>query len=211
MRGIALVLLLVGCGDAALPDAPIARPALPATLAKLPAPPKPVITSVPAAPVELIAVTDDGTAAITSDRTGSTRLWPTLDGTREPIVIHTASPPIDLAIAPTAAGFQVAFVDQTFDREAHALAEAQLDLAATAIYGTPHGILALTTDRALAFIDTANHATRLVTPERILQVVYRNGRALALHDAPKVHVRGRWISISRTGFALDGQTPDLEI
>jgi len=38
--------------------------------------------------LDLVAVTDDGTAVVTQDAVGGTRLWPTLDGSREPIVVH---------------------------------------------------------------------------------------------------------------------------
>ena len=61
-------------------------------------------------PIAMVAETPDGTAAITSDELGGMRLWPALDGTREPCVVDL-SPPRDLAIARHRDGFLVATID----------------------------------------------------------------------------------------------------
>jgi hypothetical protein len=38
--------------------------------------------------IDLVAITDRGDAALTSDSFSELRLWPTLDGSKEPIVVH---------------------------------------------------------------------------------------------------------------------------
>ena len=47
--------------------------------------------------IEITALTDDGRRGVTQDALGGTRLWPTLDGSLEPIVVH-AAPARELAI-----------------------------------------------------------------------------------------------------------------
>jgi len=73
------------------------------------------------APITALAVTSDGTAAITADETGGMRLWPKLDGTREPCVVELPNPRA-LAIAKHGAAFFVAWIDS-----ANSLALAELD------------------------------------------------------------------------------------
>lgn len=68
------------------------------------------ITGAHGGTITTIAVTADGRAAVTADATGGTRLWPTLDGTREPIVV-AAPIAAALAIARDGAGFVLAVTD----------------------------------------------------------------------------------------------------
>lgn len=81
-----------------------------------PVPPKPAprviepITGAHGGAISVIALTADGKAAITADTTGGLRLWPTLDGTREPIVLH-AGAPAALAIGREGQGFAIAVTD----------------------------------------------------------------------------------------------------
>lgn len=62
------------------------------------------------AEIAQVAVTADATAAVTADRRGALRLWPTLDGTREPVVLGGPSP-IQLAVTRVPGGFLVALLD----------------------------------------------------------------------------------------------------
>lgn len=73
------------------------------------------------APIVALAITSDGTAAITADETGGMRLWPKLDGTREPCVVELPTPR-SLAIAHHRDAFFVAWIDS-----ANNLALAELD------------------------------------------------------------------------------------
>src|SRR5258708_5331563 len=42
--------------------------------------------------IEVIAITERGDAALTVDSFSEIRLWPTLDGTHEPVVVHGPDP-----------------------------------------------------------------------------------------------------------------------
>src|SRR6184192_590488 len=53
--------------------------------------------------ISTLAVTPDGTAAITADQLGGMRLWPVLDGSREPLVVDLPHAR-DLAIGTRADG-----------------------------------------------------------------------------------------------------------
>ena len=75
-----------------------------------PKPPLAPITGAHGGQITLLAVTADGRAAVTADTTGGMRLWPTLDGTREPIVV-AAPMATALAIAPDGGGFAIAVTD----------------------------------------------------------------------------------------------------
>lgn len=61
--------------------------------------------------IRRLAVTADGTAALTEDVLGGIRLWPTLDGTVEPRLVDLP-PTRSLALAIEARGFVIAAVDQ---------------------------------------------------------------------------------------------------
>src|SRR5450432_317276 len=84
------------------PDAPIAVVGAP----EPPPPPGPLITGIHGESIRALAVTDDGLVAVSADVGGAVRLWPALDGTREPVVV-AATPPVALAIE--ADGDDVAF------------------------------------------------------------------------------------------------------
>jgi hypothetical protein len=97
------------------------------------------------APITALAVTADGTAAITADETGGMRLWPKLDGTREPCVVELPAPR-SLAIAHHHDAFFVAWIDS-----ANSLALAELDDRGRTIR---HGAIAQDADfRGLAMTD----------------------------------------------------------
>src|SRR5690242_9609340 len=93
----------------AAPPAPVAstRPALvvakPVAVAAAPPPvllygpaPRPpapqLVVAAPTQQMRALAVTEDGTAAVSVDVAGSVRLWPALDGTREPVVMAMRRP-----------------------------------------------------------------------------------------------------------------------
>jgi hypothetical protein len=106
MRRLAgLLVLVAGCRSKAPPEehAPAHEPK---PIARVIEP----ITGGHGGAIDVLAVTSDGLSAVTGDTTGGLRLWPTLDGTREPIVI---SGPLarDLALAREGAGFAIAVTD----------------------------------------------------------------------------------------------------
>jgi hypothetical protein len=100
MRAFALLAVAVSCRpDGARMPAPIAIAAVPTASLT-------VQSVTPAAPhvgphagsIELVAVTDQGDAALTADTHGGLLLWPTLDGSREPVAIELESAAVELAI-----------------------------------------------------------------------------------------------------------------
>lgn len=104
MRWSLVVLVACGGGSPATEDRPVAISPKPTERVLEP------ITGAHGGVISAIAVTADGKAAVTADTTGGLRLWPTLDGTREPIVLH-ATAPSTLAIGREGQGFAIAVTD----------------------------------------------------------------------------------------------------
>ena len=98
-----LLVFLAACGSDATPTPPLPEPIVP---------PKPLepIRGAHGGVINVLAVTADGRAAVSGDVTGGLRLWPTLDGTREPIVVK-APVAVSLAIAYDGSGFAIAVTD----------------------------------------------------------------------------------------------------
>ena len=85
-----ILLVFAACTSAPAPDASPAdaTPVLPE-----PARPDPIVEGVPhGGQIEQVAVTEQGDAAITFDSIGGVRLWPALDGTREPVPVSVIAP-----------------------------------------------------------------------------------------------------------------------
>ena len=141
--------------------------------------------------IEIVATTDDGRAAVTQDAMGGTRLWPALDGTLEPVVVH-AIPARELALGRDGAGFVIAGLDPAGALElvrvgatGATISRAQIggDVAVEQIAMTPRGVLALRADQTLVMFDAGGReVARLVPPAgaRITSVVARDGHAIAL-------------------------------
>src|SRR3569623_1334021 len=81
MYRLMIAIQIAACsGSPAVPDATEAVPVA-----------HPVVHGAPGSAIDIIAATADGRAAVTQDGDGNTRLWPTLDGTAEPIVVRMAT------------------------------------------------------------------------------------------------------------------------
>ena len=112
-------------------------------------------------PIALLAETPDGTAAITSDELGGMRLWPTLDGTREPCVVDLPSPR-DIAISRHHDGFLLALIDAAqnltlvvIDDQGRTLRHAAIanDASIVGIEMTDLGVLAWSSDQTITLYD----------------------------------------------------------
>lgn len=101
-----LLLFALGCGSGSSPKEEAIQAPPPISTPRI----VPPITGAHGGAMSLLAVTADGDAAFTADATGGLRLWPTLDGTREPIVVHGPAPAA-LAIGRDGQGFAVAITD----------------------------------------------------------------------------------------------------
>lgn len=63
------------------------------------APPPGLVAAAHDVEIAVLAASDDGRVAVSADRNGGMRLWPSLDGKREPVVVDTETAPERLAIA----------------------------------------------------------------------------------------------------------------
>lgn len=131
-------------------------------------------------------VTDQaGTVAITRDALGSVRIWPTLDGTREPQEVPVQSPEA-MAIATRADGSLAALIDGTglatlvrFDGDGLVRATATLspDVPLSGVVVLPGGarVVAVRADQRISLLD--ENGTELS------RLSVRGGRVVALHAA----------------------------
>lgn len=74
------------------------------------------------ATIDRVALSADGTAALTRDGLGGTRLWPALDGTAEPIMIPLRSPQA-FSLAHTSSGWVAFVVDASGGAKSFAIAK----------------------------------------------------------------------------------------
>lgn len=219
-----LVLVLAACGVAPVAPPPAAvassEPA-PAPAPRMPPPPKmrAKLEAPHGGSITTLAVTHDGAAAITGDELDELRLWPALDGTREPCVVDLPVP-TELAIAPRADGFAVAVIDAAhtltiaaIDREGRTLSRTpiQAESQVLGLATTDRGFIAWMDDQALVAYDTDGKVLgRLGTePGQRLDQVVANGRyALAKVFDGKVE-RLRPIDLTKLAWekALDAGGP----
>ena len=204
MHRLMIAIQIAACsGSPASPDATEAVPVAPH-----------VVHGAPGSAIDIIAATADGRAAVTQDGDGNTRLWPTLDGTAEPIVVRIATAS-ELALVQDETQFLIASLDNA----------GGLELLRIASDGTPHGriafdhdvaieqlavtrkdLLALRSDQTIAVIG-ANGAVRgqLATPagERTLSLETRGDRAVAIVQRGRdQHVRALDLDQLAWGDAL---------
>jgi hypothetical protein len=152
--------------------------------------PRPVEHAPHGAAIELLAVTEAGDAAITADVKHGLRLWPSLDGKHEPVVVRGV-PPRQLAIARHATGFVVALLDPAggveildLDRDGGLRTRTRLpvDPAFVQLVALSTGVLARRSDHAVIFVDVAGRVRGKVTAlpaEQIVTLVTRRGAVLA--------------------------------
>jgi hypothetical protein len=186
-----LALIVVGCGANADPTPP---PAVPGGQAAAVAPRRevpPPLTGAHGPEIVAVGVTPDGTAAASLDRGGGLRLWPTLDGTREPVVLH-ATAGKSVAIARSPGGFTVFVVDAAGAGELIQLTAAGVgvgraplagDQPVTTLISTPAGFLILRADQTIELVDPAGAIQAHLVPEpgtHVESIVARGQVALAV-------------------------------
>lgn len=213
-----LILAACGADSASAPvPAPPAAVAQPVVTAASPATPPP-LSAAHGAEIAVLGVTLDGLAAATADRLGGIRLWPVLDGTREPVVIHGTAPRA-LALMRDGDGFAIGMLDAaggvhvvrtTALGVVRGRATAKSEVAATDLTATAEGLLILRADQTVDLVDPSGAVRSHLTPEpgtRIDGLVARGGRVLAL-IAEGRQLHGRWIALDR-GARWGGDTPKL--
>jgi hypothetical protein len=217
-----LVLCLVSCGrdlpvDGTPMDAGIDAPALdalaPTAADASVASQAPVLHAMHAGEISVVAITDDGLAAVSADQAGGVRLWPSLDGKLEPVVIRM-TPPKALALARVDHELAIAGLDEIGQLEVvrvgDTVSRISSDERLLSIAAVGDGFVAVRADRAVVMLDSrgALRGALLGEPgQHVLSVAVRGNAAIALLDVAG-KVRGRWIDVPTARWgALTGVLP----
>lgn len=189
------------------------------TALTLPKPPAPLAFAMHSDAIRAIALTDDGSAAVSADGQGSVRLWPSLDGKHEPVVV-AARPPATLALIRSGDSFVFAGLDNAGQLEVVQLSAlgaplARTDVAlarpVTEVRAVAGGFLALRDDGWIVGVDAAGRFRGDLRPdaqEHVSTLAVRKGAALALVER-RGKVRGRWIDVAALSWGR--RTPVLAI
>jgi hypothetical protein len=169
--------------------------------------PSRLIAAMPSAPIAMLALTDDGRAAVTADFSRSGRVWPTLDGKREPIVVSLRAPAL-LALTRDGSRLVIGALDAAGQLEivvTRSTGESERRLAIeaarpfVALHAVPGGFLALDDERAVYAIgiDGTVSPPLVADPEQhVAALAIRGARALAMIESGG-SVHGRWIDLAR--------------
>jgi hypothetical protein len=211
-----LGVLLVACNSGS------AEPVRPVAVAPIAAPPRPAappppLTAAHAGEIIALAVTPDGGAAASADRLGGLRLWPTLDGSREPVVIRGRAAR-SITLGRDGDGFAIGLLDaaggvRLVRTTANGAVRGQVTAGhqpASQIEATPDGLLVLWADQTLSLLapDGAERATLTPGPgSHVDSLVARGDRVLALVLEDK-RLHGRWLDV-HGGLAWGAATPAI--
>jgi hypothetical protein len=144
----------------------------------------------PAGAIVAVAITEAGDAAISFDEGGGWRLWPALDGTREPVVLQ-ASAPRRVALGRDGDGLVAGVLDDAgaielirMTRVGAVIGRARLgaDPGFDELVAFAGGILALGRDQVIAWYDARGASRGRLAPPRgelLVEVPARRGVALA--------------------------------
>ncbi len=168
-----------------------------------------------------VEVSADGAGAVSRDVETHARLWPALDGSREPLALPLISPS-EIALHHDADGFAVASLDtgggiaildiDNTDMLVHHVALAA-EPAYADVLATGSGFLALRKDHQIDWIDrTGARGASLVPPhgERVAGLLAAAGRVLALVET-REGLHGQWIEASAGKLAWGATTPLLDL
>ena len=178
--------------------------------------PPPPISGTHGAAIVIVAATTEGDAAITADVHGAIRVWPALDGSREPVVLH-AGPPSELAIAHDGDGFVVANIDVAkglelirIDREGRVRervmtrGEAIEDLA-----WNDHRAVVLRADQTIDVLEPNGARIATLVPEagtRVVRLLAAGDRVLAISERGATTF-ARWIDERAWGSTTPSFAP----
>ena len=223
MRPLAAVALVpvIGCALAACSSPrrtpELARPAAATPLAPpspdagVPIPTvharRPVAEAPHAGAIQTLALSPDGAIAISADELGGIRLWPALDGTKEPRIVDMPAPE-QLAVGARAGGVFGAALDEAgglylakLDGEGRQLSHVSLpgDPAVTGMTMTSRGLLAWRADQTVALIDVDGVVRgRIATDpgQRLVVVAASATRAVALVERAGGKRQLRWLALA---------------
>ncbi len=188
--------VLVSLGD--LPPPPVPTPHKPRDIALAPH----------AGSIVEIAASPDGTVVVSTDELGGARLWPALDGTREPQVLSLPEA-AQLAVGRTAGGLFVAVRDEVgglyiakLDATGRTLSHVTVppEPAIVGMVMTERGLLAWRADQTLVLVDADGAIeSRIATEphERVVSVGVSGTRAIALMEWGDGSHGVRWLDIAR--------------
>nr|MBA3542474.1 hypothetical protein [Deltaproteobacteria bacterium] len=165
--------------------------------------------------IDVLAVSEDGGVAVTADRQGGLRLWPALDGSREPVVIaggETHALAIvrdgqDVAIAALDPARHVA-ISRWSLRGGEPGPRRQLEHPVRLLAATRAHFLVVTDDHAIDLHDARGERRAHLVAEpgtRIESLVVRGERALAVL-ASRDRVHGRWIDLAANAWGTSTGT-----
>ena len=234
MRSFAALVLVVACSSPARPPDP-ARPhaGTPAEAPAATADPAPIPTlhprrEVAEAPhggsIVTLALSPDGHTALSADELGGIRLWPAIDGTREPVIVEMPVPK-QLAVGKRADGYLAASLDEVgglyiarLDAAGRQLSHtvAGVDPAFTGMAMTGTGLLlAWRADQTLLLLDVDGATRHRLTTEprqRIVSIAVRGNRALAVLAREGDKRQARWLELAPrlawgAWIELEGELP----
>lgn len=182
-------------------------------------PPQPPFTAAHGSEIVALGVTADGNAVASADRLGGLRLWPSLDGMREPVVIQGTAARA-LTLARDGDGFALGSLDGAGGVHIMRMSAAGAVRERLAVPGaraieidaTPEGLLVLRADQTLELVDPTGHVRSRLTPDPGLHVdsiVVRGSRVLALLQEGK-RIHGQWVELDH-GMHWGASTPRFAI
>ncbi|MBC7974501.1 MAG: hypothetical protein H7138_05900, partial [Myxococcales bacterium] len=174
------------------------------------------------AEIVTLATTVDGTAVVSADRLGGIRLWPSLDGSREPVVIQGTAPrSLTLARDPhkDGDGFVIGMLDAaggvrlirtSATGAVRERTNVTRDQPVLQIEHTSEGLLLLRADQVIELVGNDGAVRAQLTAEpgnHVVSLVTHGDRVLALvREGRNLH--GQWIVIDR-GARWGKATPKL--
>lgn len=176
----------------------------------------------PGVPIAAVFAVEDGTAAVSIDESNRARLWPVLDGSREPLVLPLGMP-MQVALAHDGDGFAIAARDESFGLEVLAVSKTG-ELTSHVKFPPEPGVdsvtalgdrfLAVRRDQTIDVLDHRGTRTGTLAPEageHVAKLITRKGATLALVRT-KDELHGRWIELDAKGaVAWGGVTPRLPV
>lgn len=151
-----------------------------------------------------LALTEDGRLAVSSDVSGSVRLWPALDGTIEPVVVPLRATKA-LAVGRAGRELVIAGLDDAGQLELIRTSEAGtprerltvgVERGLLALHATSRGFVALRDDHAIAAFDLEGESRGVLVAEpgeHVVSLSTRHDRVLALIERDDA-VYGRWVT-----------------
>jgi hypothetical protein len=191
MRLVALACLIAACSGI---DAPAE---LSAVAVAVTAPPitraPPPLTAPHGERIAAVAITDRADAALTMDEAFELRLWPTLDGAHEPVVVHGPRA-VQLALGRAPAGLYAAILDPAgnvsvlrFTAAGQLVGRAQITGPIAQVVAVPGGLVVRRADQQIERFDPRGARTGTLVPaagERVVSLAARRDHVIAgLGDA----------------------------